>query len=243
MNETIDHNRYVAYFDMLGFKSAISRNLDNAWGALCDLRSSMDKIMKLAIGDISSREIIADRIRAYIFSDSILIFTLSNHPQDLKAILILTSQLFSDSLASCVPLRGGISLGKFFFNPNLNLFCGTPFVEAYQLSECAKWSGIIVSNSVAKKYFNEPSRITSAELPILVEWNVPIKPSGNLKQWVVNWPHIFKNSFRKSAPIAVRDYYQAFESLFGPYDQLTDDAKIKYDNTVEFINWALIPKQ
>jgi hypothetical protein len=128
MNDVPNQNRYVAHFDMLGFKTAIDRNLNEAWGALCDLRASMDKILKLAIEDTISNQVIADRIRAYIFSDSILIFTLSDLPEDLKAILILSSHLFSESLASCVPLRGGISHGKFFFNLDLHLFCGKPFV-------------------------------------------------------------------------------------------------------------------
>jgi len=226
---------------MLGFKSAIARNADEAWGALCDLRSAMDNILKLEIEDISSNLIIADRIRAFIFSDSVLVFTYSNQPEDLKAILILTTQLFSKSLASCVPLRGGISVGRFRFNEELNLFCGTPFVEAYQISERAQWSGIVVSDSVAENYFNEPDRITSAGHPVLVEWNVSVKTSNKVRQWVINWPHVFQNSFGKPAPITSEEFYRAFESLFGPYEDLREDARIKYDNTVEFINWALVP--
>lgn len=239
MNDIIGYNRYVAHFDMLGFKSAIVRNLDEAWGALSDLRASMDKILNMAIGELSSNKIISDRIKAYIFSDSILIFTFSNQPEDLMAILILTSQLFSDSLASCVPLRGGISFGEFRFNCDKHLFCGKPFVQAYQIAERTQWSGIVVHDSVANKYFNESSSPTSGEKPILVQWNVPIKPSGQKKHWVINWPHIFKDSFNKPAPITTEEFYQAFESLFGPYNELEENAKIKYVNTVEFVNWAL----
>lgn len=238
MNDTLDDNRYVAHFDMLGFKNAITRNLDEAWGALCDLRSSMDEILRMTIENISPKQIIDNRIKAHIFSDSILIFTLSNQPEDLKAILILTVQLFAKSLAACVPLRGGISFGKFYFNHNLNLFCGVPFVQAYQIGECAQWSGIVVHDSVAKNYFNDPDKPTSGEAPALVQWGVPIKPSGQKEHWVINWPHICKSSFNKS-PITTKKYYQAFESLFGSYDELKEDAKTKYENTVKFVNWAL----
>lgn len=240
MNDTLDHNRYVAHFDMLGFKNAAVRNLDEAWGALCDLKSAMDKILRMAIKDISSKQVIADRVRAYIFSDSILVFTFSNNkPEDLKAILILTSHLFSDSLASCVPLRGGISFGKFYFNLEQHLFCGIPFVQAYQIAERAQWLGIVVHDSVAKNYFDEPSKPMSGEAHVLVQWDVPIKPSGQKKHWVINWPHIFKHSFNKPAPITTEEFYQAFESLFGSYDELKKRARIKYVNTVEFVNWSL----
>lgn len=240
MNDIPDQNRYVAHFDMLGFKTAIDRNLDEAWGALRDLRASMDKILRMAIEDTITNQVIADRIRAYIFSDSILIFTLSDRSEDLKAILILSSHLFSESLASCVPLRGGISHGKFLFNIDLHLFCGKPFVQAYKIAERAQWAGIVVSDSVAKSYFDDPSRLMSQGCPILVKWEVPIKPTGKHEHWVVNWPHIFKNSFSKSIPITAEEFYRAFESLFGPYDDLREDARIKHENTVEFINWALL---
>ncbi len=239
MQMETNYDRYVAHFDMLGFKSAITRNLDEAWGALSDLRLSMDKILKMCIGDLSTGQVIADRIKAYIFSDSVLIFTHSNQPDDLKAILILASHLFSESLASCVPLRGGISFGRFLFNPDLHLFCGTPFVRAYQLAESSQWSGIIVDKSVAKNYFNGTSKLTSNNTSVLVQWDVPVKPSGIQRHWVVNWPLVFKDSFNKPAPITPEDYYQAFESLFGPYSELSDSAKAKYKNTVSFINWVL----
>jgi len=239
MSDIPNKTRYVAHLDMLGFKTAIDRNLDEAWSALCDLRASMDKILRMAIGDTVSDQIISDRIRAYIFSDSILIFTLSNLPEDLKAILILTSHLFSNSLASCVPLRGGISSGEFLFNTDLHLFCGKPFVQAYTIAERAQWAGIVVSDSVVKSYFDDPSRLMSQGSPILVKWEVPVKPSGKKELWVVNWPHIFKNSFSKSIPITAEEFYRAFESLFGPYNDLREDARIKHENTVAFINWAL----
>ncbi len=37
-----NNKRYVAHFDILGFKSATLRNQDESWGALCDLHSCMD---------------------------------------------------------------------------------------------------------------------------------------------------------------------------------------------------------
>jgi hypothetical protein len=57
---------------------------------------------------------------------------------------------------------------------------------------------------------------------------------------VINWPQIFNNSFKKPAPITSEEFYQAFETLFGLYKDLKEDVKIKYDNTVKFINWSLL---
>lgn len=240
MNGLDKDKRYVAHFDMLGFKSATLRNPVKAWGALSDLRACMDKMLNSYIQVLSPNEIILDRIKAFIFSDSILIFTLRNEPKDLISLLVLTSQFFADSLHVCIPLRGGISYGDFFFNLELNLFCGIPFVKAHQISEIAQWSGIIVDDSIAEYYHKELGHLTFYNKSNIIEWDVPIKPHGKKKQWVVNWPVVFKSNFKREPPISVQDYYEVFKSLFGPYQDLPNEVKIKYENTVDFINSNLI---
>jgi len=235
MNNQKKYKRYVAHFDMLGFKSATLRNPDEAWGALSDLRNCMDRMLKLHIEVLATNEIISDRIKAYIFSDSILIFTLRDEPKDLISMLVLTSQLFADSLHFCIPLRGGITYGDFFFNLNLDLFCGIPFVKAYEIGERAQWSGIVVDDDVAEHY-HKNLNLTSGKVPIIIQWDVPIKQNRKEKSWVVNWPVIFSHNFNKKPPISVQDYYKAFEKLFGPYASLPADVKAKYENTIDFVN-------
>jgi hypothetical protein len=204
MNNQEKYKRYVAHFDMLGFKSATLRNPDEAWGALGDLRACMDKILKLHIKVLSANEIISNRIKAYIFSDTILIFTLRDEPKDLISMLVLTSQLFANALHFCIPLRGGISYGNFFFNSDLHLFCGVPFVKAYEIGEMAQWSGIVVDESVAEHYYkNLKNVLTSYGSPTIIQWDVPIKSNSAKKSWVVNWPVIFRGNFKKNPPISV----------------------------------------
>ncbi|MDP2938700.1 MAG: hypothetical protein Q8O13_01265 [Candidatus Omnitrophota bacterium] len=239
LNNQKTDKRYVAHFDMLGFKNATLRNPIEAWGALSDLRASMDKMLNLHIKVLSTNEIISNRIRAYIFSDSILIFTLSDEPQDLVSMLTLTSEFFSNALHRCIPLRGGISYGDFFFNLDLHLFCGIPFVKAHELSEIAQWNGIIVDDNVAEHYRKSINIMSYTNGPIIIQWKVPLKDNNDKLFWVVNWPDIFRNNFKKP-PISVPDYYESFKSLFGSYEDLTSDVKIKYVNTVNFINSSLV---
>ncbi len=236
MNNQKTNKRYVAHFDMLGFKSATLRNPTEAWGALSDLRASMDRILNMHIEELSTNEIILNRIKAYIFSDSILIFSLSDEPQDLISMLTLTSELFSGALHRCIPLRGGIAYGDFFFNLDLYLFCGIPFVKAHGLGAIAQWSGIIVDDSVAEHYNKNINIMPRTTGPIIVQWDVPTKDNNKKQFWVVNWPDIFRNNFNKKPPILVQDYYEGFKPLFGPFEDLPVDVKVKYQNTVDFIN-------
>ncbi len=238
MNDQKKHKRYVAHFDMLGFKRAILRNPEEAWGALSDLRACMDRILKLKIQIKSTNEMISNRAKAYIFSDSILIFTFSDDSKDLTSILLLSSQLFAYSLHNCIPLRGGISYGDFFFNLDLDLFCGIPFVKAYEIGEMAQWSGIVIDDSVVEHCRKDKNLMSYTHE--IIQWDVPIKPTGRKKFWVINWPFISRRNFRKKPPISVKDYYKAFERLFGPYEHLPTDVKVIYENTVNFINSSLV---
>lgn len=142
--------RYVAHFDMLGMKEAVLRNQDEAWGALSDLNAAKERIYEISIEIVSSGHVIKDRVKTFIFSDTIIIFTLSDLPEDLYSILILSSELFSNSLHRCVPLRGGIAHGDFFFNLDLGLFLGVPLKTAENTHPIIEWD-IPLKNQKSKR--------------------------------------------------------------------------------------------
>ncbi len=238
MDQAFSRKSYIAHFDMLGFKSATLRDPNKAWNALRNLRSRMDGMGRYGLWDVQKDRDIPRRIVTRIFSDTILAFTLGNEPDDLTALVLLTAQLFADCLSSCIPLRGGIAYGDFFVDEALQLYCGAPFVKAYELGEQSQWCGIILDEVVAEHFLNHAGGplTTYNNSPTIIQWDVPIKASGRRTSWVVNWPVVFRAGFTKHPPLSVQEYYQAFESLLGSYESLSPDAKDKHNNTVEFIN-------
>lgn len=237
----IRQSRYVAYFDMLGLKTATIRDPAKAWKALVGLRSCMDEILKLSVEVTSKKVILIDRIKAFILADSVLIFTGEDTIYDLSAMLTLTSELFSKALHKCVPLRGAITHGEFFYNLDLKLFGGIPFVRAYELERKAQWSGIVVDDCVYDhygKWINDmPKGMDGSSL--IVSWDIPLKSNVNEKGMCLDWVKPHKANFTKKPPISVEDYYSGFIDLFGDYDQLKPDDQLKYKNTVEFVNHSL----
>lgn len=227
-----DNKRFVAHFDMLGMKQAVLRNADEAWGALCNINEAKKRIYQISIEIKEKDKIVADRVRTFFFSDTIIIFTLSDEPEDLYAILILSSELFSNSLHKCVPMRGGIAHGEFYFNLEDGLFLGEPLVKAYEIGECAQWIGIVVDQFIAEMAKSYP---IGEEI---IQWDVSLKGDKTLKSFVLNWPWIFRNNFMIK-PVSLEAFYSAFQSLFGPYNELPSSVKIKYQNTVDFINSVL----
>ncbi len=227
-------NRYVAYFDMLGFKTATLKNSAEAWGALSDLRRCMDEVSGIPIKIKNENVILIDRIKIFILADSVLIFTAEDLEYDLVAILMLTSELFAKALYRCVPLRGAITHGEFFYNLDLSIFGGVPFVCAYELEKSVQWSGIVVDDTVAERH-----KEVSILKDVIIPWDVPLKNGTKERKQVVDWVRPHKENFKKKPPITVADYYRAFEKLFGPYSDLKSDVQAKYINTVDFINCLL----
>jgi len=232
--KTPHQERFVAHFDMLGMMAATLRNEDEAWGALSDINAAKEKTENLTItvGTTKQEVVIKDRLETFIFSDTIVIFSHSDEDQDLFAMLNFSSELFNNSLQNCVPLRGGIAHGNFFFDFNKNLFLGKALVCAYALGEEAQWYGITVDKEVFKRA-KIPFQTTERE-PGIIEWEVPLKSGKQEKRYVVNWPSMFKNNFTKKIESA-EEFYSPFKRLFGEFKDLKEYDRKKHENTFKFI--------
>ena len=176
------------------------------------------------------------------FSDSVLIFTSEDKTEDLHSIFISSTAFFAKSLYRCVPLRGAISYGRFYYNFEKNLFCGPSLFRAHELAESAQWSGIIIDDNVVEQSQRNP--IKSGGKSAIVRWSVSVKEKiggGEGKLWVLNWPLICRENFKVGPPISAQLYSEAFESLFkSSYKEWPKAIQVKYDNTVEFINSTLV---
>lgn len=230
--------RYVAYFDMLGMSHLTLRDPEVAWNAVSGLNQAQHESLRISIELSATSQTIRDRVRAFTFSDSIVMFSLSDGPSDTWAIVVLATELFARSLHYCVPIRGGIAHGRFFFNFDRNLFVGPPLVEAYHLAEEAQWLGIRVDDTVAANAHALPISSPRGR-PAIVEWPVPLKSGASPLSHVSDWPETHRANFTKTPPIAVEAFYQAFVGLFGCFANLPLDVRQKYANTVDFVNARL----
>lgn len=233
--------RYVAHFDMLGMSKLTLANPELAWEKLSHLQIAKQDMLNMEIEFIDVKKYIKDRLFSFTFSDTIIIFSYGNTTDDLLSIIMLTTQMFGRALYYSVPIRGAISYGKFMFNIDNNLFVGPPLINAYNIGEQSQWLGIIIDDMVAIQARDLLPTATDGQ-PTIIEWDVPIRPSGTRKHYVVNWPPIFRNNFMAAPPLLVETFYRSFAPLFGSYATQTEDVKAKYINTVAFINERLLLK-
>jgi hypothetical protein len=231
--------RFVAHLDILGMSSIVERDADAAWEILSELVAVRDRVenYEIEFRDTNERVAISDAIRSVTFSDTILLFTKGSSDTDLRCMIILVAEIFNKALSRRVPVRAGISFGKFYFNFKKSMYAGPALIAAYRAGESAQWLGIALSESVQRRAVSLDMH--SGNSKVVVPWELPLKDETK-SCYVVNWPAVVAHGLTVSPPLSVEQFYQPFESTFGALSQLPSEVRTKYVNTVEFLNEHLI---
>jgi hypothetical protein len=227
--------RFVAHVDILGMSAIVEKDPDEAWGMLSDLVAVRDRVGGYAMEFVDTKELVAasDVAAAVTFSDTIVLFTKGSSDTELRALIILVTELFHKAMCSCVPVRIGLAHGRFFVNFEKSMYAGPALIEAYRVGESAQWLGISLAESVQAQA--HALNLKSGKSKMIVGWTVPIKGGAETRS-VVNWPAVFAHDLTAKPPITVAQFYQAFVRTFGAFDALAPDVKLKYENTVRFMN-------
>jgi hypothetical protein len=220
---------------MLGMSALTKRDPDLAWRKLSELSDARDKRLHLGIERLDTKELIADQVKSFIFSDTLIAFSKGNTQNDALALLLLTTEVFTLALHHCIPLRGGIAHGRFSFNLDQNLFSGPALIDAYELGEGSQWLGVVMDDTTAETLRNTPIRSQTGK-DAVVQWEVPIKNGVSLTRNVVNWVETHRHSYVGPVPLTVELFYSPMASQFGPWEELPPEIQIKYENTVSFFN-------
>lgn len=229
------HDRFVAHFDMLGMSALTRRDPDLAWEKLSALARARDERLCLEIERLDTKELIADQVRSFIFSDTLIAFSKGGTANDALALLVLTTEVFTRALHYCIPLRGGIAHGRFDFNLDFNLFSGPALVEAYKLGESSQWLGIVVDDKTAEITKGTPIR-AEGKKDAVIRWPVPVKDGPPVSRNVVNWVATHRHTYRGPVPLTVEAFYSPMAHLYGPWQALPPAIQRKYENTVAFFN-------
>lgn len=232
--------RYVAHLDMLGMRGLALRDADLAWSTLQRLVEARDEILSLPVQLIDTNQIVSDRIRAFTFSDTIIVYSQSVEKADISATIVLVSELFFRALYIGVPLRGGIACGRFDVDLRRNLFAGPALVDAYQLGEESQWIGVSVDEEVHEAALAVPI-CAKGGAPAVIRWPMTTPTDGSTTSFVIDWVAPHRRNFNIPS-IQPHTFYKlgGFQDLFGPFEELHERNRIKYENTVAFINDRLL---
>lgn len=226
-------DRFVAHFDILGWRHAVRRDLDRAWSVFEGFSEAHRRVhsYRLQINGILRER----RVQSRMFSDTILISTPSDDDDDLFDLLVRCGELLKDALSQWVPLRGGIGVGSFREDPSRNLFAGEALNRAYEIGEAAQWIGVVLDEAVADRVrrFAMPYESDTKD-PGIVPWDVPVENEQVRRAAVLNWPCIFRDNF-KAVPTSGEAMMRFVDPIFGPWAALGPEVRRKYENTCAFI--------
>lgn len=194
------NNRYIAYFDVLGYKEVVE-NLK-----LEDIKNMMNKLyifLEMTVKSVGICDDVND-IDYIIFSDSIIIYSDNISENSFKKIVSISTALLYISLRQSRPLRCAISHGEFYIDKERNIFFGKALVDAYLIESKQKWSGACISKDTIKfinnkypscvEFMKDTIRfILEYDIPIGYEWASGYNKEGEIKLNCKNNHFVYKN--------------------------------------------------
>ncbi len=211
-------NRFVAFFDILGFKSIVEKY---------PAQEVVDKIKNLLIPSLNqsvNSVWIADKVKYISVSDSIILYTVDDSEVSCMNMFIACNKIMKEAFDIGFPLRGAISYGEFVVDDNV--FVGKAYNDAVEYEKVQKWSGCVVTPSclnIKHQYHLTPNPFDV----YTTEYDCPIgkqKQKMNVMSMWVQW--------HEQGKPCVDDYFPEVD-LNMDKSQLSD-ISYKIENTREF---------
>lgn len=220
----VTDNRYVAFFDIMGFKDLVARYTHEEILEKLQLLSAILKFTQQPNGNpvvsnaFKELGLQTDRINFITFSDSIFIFSQEDSKEDLRQLIAVSSILLSFAFLIGIALKGAMSYGKITVDFGSNLFYGQPIIDAYLLHEDLLIYSASLDNNIEKKV-NE----LQLSKENLYQYHAPFK-GGKIR-------HLLVKPFGKPQP--------TISSLEKLYEQVSGRPRIYIDHTIDFIKYIL----
>ncbi|MFA7380239.1 MAG: hypothetical protein WC150_07250 [Bacteroidia bacterium] len=167
--------RFVAFFDILGFKDLVNRNSHadvlKKLKALKDKLSDLQKKTELPL--LKADEINQNQTRSVTFSDSIILFSNGASILDAKKIIYDSYFILRTAIINKIAIKGAISFGEITVDFDNNLFFGQPIIDSYLLHEELEMINVVIDNYAEVRISNLKGNEEINK--VLIDYKVPMK--------------------------------------------------------------------
>lgn len=242
-------NKFIAYFDFLGFKDFILNNdiqyqnqiMNNIFR---DIESSLGngkliEIQKGLISDISETS-----INCINFSDTIIFWTNDNTIESLKEITEVAYKFNWQSINYFFPVRGSLSYGEIIHADyrqcndgggkyNINSVFGKAIVEAHIKAESQDWAGSVIDQSIIDFLIENDLEPISYLSDYATQYKIPYKTNIKIMESEFAF-RLVKGSLNEEA---YKNYSNSIERNFADHKKDISDprVKLKLKNTLEYL--------
>lgn len=217
----LTQKRFVAFFDIMGFKSIVERNSHSH--VLQKLTSLKETTKWLTEAHTTKAfESIKEKFsesKAITFSDSIIIFSKSDTLEDACKILMDSFYIIDVAIKNKIGIKGAISYGNITVDFDNSLFFGQPIIDAYLLHDQLNLYTAVLDNSfeskIAEYTIEHPFKI------LFTLYKTPLK-TGKVSHKVI----------RPDTPKRIEDQVISLKKM---YETVSGSPRIYIDNTIEFL--------
>jgi len=136
-------NKWVVYFDLLGFKQHIKkRGLIDAFGLLGWCSNELEPHAQQF-----------ENVNLASFSDTFLLYTSDDSRASFQAITDVSRSFFDEVILAGIPVRGALAFGELYADAAHNLYLGKALIDAYEYGEQFDWLGFVLHPTALKRMF------------------------------------------------------------------------------------------
>ena len=147
--------RFVVYFDVMGFKDFVYRNdhstVSELMNKLCSHIGDAKKwFCSGENGNVPDSDF--EKILPVMFSDTVLFITNGNTIKDARSAMLTAAAFLHDMFKKGIPVKGALSYGTFSIDINKSMFFGRPLIDAYLLAEETYFYGSVIHHTAEVKF-------------------------------------------------------------------------------------------
>lgn len=146
------NNRFVSFFDILGFKDMVLKNShDDILKKLESLKKHANRLAEMQWDEekekTSKLKITVNQTKSITFSDSFIFFSKGDSLEDFFKIVLDSWSIYKEAIDNDIALKGAISYGEITVDFDKNLFFGQPIIDAFLLHEDLHMLSIILDHN------------------------------------------------------------------------------------------------
>jgi hypothetical protein len=250
-NNVIYGNCWLAYFDILGFKKEVEfadtekyKNGEHRKEyilGVCDNCSEEIKLLK------KFEEFEKGLVKVIWFSDTFIFYTPNDSKECLKAIENISGFFFrthftgnhhsvkkpapGTPISIYIPLRGCLNYGRFYADPDNDIYWGTALNKAHELAEGQNWIGYVLSSEAInqiQKYHTDYWEIVKDGYK---KYNVPMKNN----KYESLYAYANKKFHPDPGTILGESLVWMWMNFLGKNEKYEENIIVKYENTKNFL--------
>jgi hypothetical protein len=209
---------YIAHFDILGFKSRI--NNDDSSLPIVILKETIDEILEELQKGINN---FSSSIGYTYYADTFIIFSKTEDSSGYPALVRAAKNLILCCITNRLPVRGAIAYGEVSFRHDERIIIGKAALESYTYCEDQDWIGLLLTPTACQQLKSigiEPIRHG------FINKDIPLRTSKLQNESVYAYRFINGSTSYECPQLSLLQEMR---------DRAPEDAKKKYQSTIDFI--------